>query len=293
MGKLLQGGDVYTFSQVDAFTDVPFRGNPAAVMEMADGFLPDHQLQAIAAEHNLAETSFWRLRAEQPSAPGELQIDLRWFTPTIEVELCGHATLACAHTVMESQPEVSTILCHTLSGILTVTKLPDGRLQMDFPAHELDERPELIQAVGAAVGAVPGAVLWREGQRDALALFSSPGQIRELQPDMGKLSSLPCRALICSAEGTPDPDGPPYDFVYRFFAPRCGINEDPTTGSAQCSLIPVWVQRLQKNELFSKQISARGGELWASLHKGEETRTFVSGKAVTVIKGEMRVPKAQ
>mmetsp|Transcript_46307 Transcript_46307/g.72504 ORF Transcript_46307/g.72504 Transcript_46307/m.72504 type:complete len:229 (+) Transcript_46307:177-863(+) len=175
------------FIQVDAFTTEPFRGNSAAVMRMDSGFLSDATLQAIAAENNLSETSFWKYK-DGADADGEvMELDLRWFTPTMEVEICGHATLACAHVIFDESSQAKLLKFHTLSGVLQVSKLQDGRMQMIFPRYDLEQRMDLIQGVTDSLGAPPLEVLWSEGKRDAIAVYESPSVVQNLRPDMRKL----------------------------------------------------------------------------------------------------------
>mmetsp|Transcript_46308 Transcript_46308/g.72506 ORF Transcript_46308/g.72506 Transcript_46308/m.72506 type:complete len:285 (+) Transcript_46308:177-1031(+) len=272
------------FIQVDAFTTEPFRGNSAAVMRMDSGFLSDATLQAIAAENNLSETSFWKYK-DGADADGEvMELDLRWFTPTMEVEICGHATLACAHVIFDESSQAKLLKFHTLSGVLQVSKLQDGRMQMIFPRYDLEQRMDLIQGVTDSLGAPPLEVLWSEGKRDAIAVYESPSVVQNLRPDMRKLGDQPYLAIIATASLT----GGDHDFEYRFFAPRCGIDEDPVTGSAQCSLTPFWSPKLGTESLVSRQSSRRGGQLWSELCVQDgQSKVSVSGKAVTVIRGEM------
>eukprot|EP00293_Proteomonas_sulcata_P014792 CAMPEP_0184290670 /NCGR_PEP_ID=MMETSP1049-20130417/2845_1 /TAXON_ID=77928 /ORGANISM="Proteomonas sulcata, Strain CCMP704" /LENGTH=329 /DNA_ID=CAMNT_0026597871 /DNA_START=167 /DNA_END=1158 /DNA_ORIENTATION=- len=298
------------FIQVDAFTTEPFRGNSAAVMRMDSGFLSDATLQAIAAENNLSETSFWKYK-DGADADGEvMELDLRWFTPTMEVEICGHATLACAHVIFDESSQAKLLKFHTLSGVLQVSKLQDGRMQMIFPRYDLEQRMDLIQGVTDSLGAPPLEVLWSEGKRDAIAVYESPSVVQNLRPDMRKLGIriLPktfttwlhySRAVLCLTYSSGDQPylaiiatasltGGDHDFEYRFFAPRCGIDEDPVTGSAQCSLTPFWSPKLGTESLVSRQSSRRGGQLWSELCVQDgQSKVSVSGKAVTVIRGEM------
>ena len=254
--------------QVDAFTDQPFQGNPAAVMPL-DDWLPDGILQAIAAENNLSETAFF--------VGDDGRYRLRWFTPTTEVKLCGHATLASSHVIFRHiEPEATELIFDTLSGELRVIGLPDGRIEMDFPAHELGDGPaeastELVEALGATP-----VEYWTA--REAVAVFDSEAQVRALDPDFRKIAELDAYAVIATAPGNDT------DFVSRFFAPRQGIDEDPVTGSAHCSLGPLWAKKLGQTTFSARQVSARSGDLEVEV-RGE--RVVLRGHAVEVLRGTM------
>jgi PhzF family phenazine biosynthesis protein len=253
--------------QVDTFTSRLFGGNPAAVVLM-DEWLPDDVLAAIAAENNLAETAYVIPRAEP--------MPLRWFTPKLEVDLCGHATLATADVLFRHRfPERERLSFETRSGQLTVAR--DGeRLSMDFPS-----RPgmpvEVTEELVAALGRRP-----REAyrSRDLMAVFEKESDVREIEPDLQRIWAIDAFAIIVTAPGTE------VDFVSRFFTPRAGIPEDPVTGSAHCTLIPYWAARLGKTELTARQLSRRGGELYCRL-RGE--RVDIAGRAVEYLKGEITV----
>jgi len=255
------------YYQVDAFTGRLFAGNPAGVCLLAD-WLPDELLQSIAAENNLSETAFLVRR--------DVGFDLRWFTPESEVDLCGHATLATAHVLFRHLGLAgSEVRFQTLSGELAVYRLGD-LLTLDLPSRpgvECDPPPELA----AGLGAVPLAVT---KARDYLAVFDSENVVRNLQPDMAALARLDCLGIIATAPGDD------CDFVSRFFAPGAGVPEDPVTGSAHCTLIPYWADRLEKQEMKAKQISKRGGELFCEL-KGD--RVSIAGHAVTYSTGFIHV----
>jgi PhzF family phenazine biosynthesis protein len=265
--------------QVDAFTSHAFRGNPAAVCPLPAGpWLPDEVLQAIAAENNLSETAYFRPRPENDG------FDLRWFTPAIEVDLCGHATLASAFVVMTAlRPASTRVAFHTSrSGVLTVTRnAQDGRLVMDFPARP----PSPIAVppgIAEALGATPAAVVQA---RDLVAVFDDADAVRGLRPDFAKIAALDTYALCATAPGTgADAD---VDFVSRFFAPRAGIPEDPVTGSAHCTLIPYWAERLGRKTVKARQVSARTGEMVGTV-RGD--RVDMVGDAVVVIKGTLFLP---
>jgi PhzF family phenazine biosynthesis protein len=253
--------------QVDAFTSRMFSGNPAAVV-LLDEWLPDTALSAIAAENNLAETAFVVARGEA--------MPLRWFTPTVEVDLCGHATLATAHVLFKHVfPEAERLTFSTRSGNLDVTR--EGELlSLDFPARPGKE-VEITDQLVSALGARPSAA--RLG-RDLLAVFESESEIRDFKPDFERIAALDSFAVIVSAPGNT------VDYVYRFFAPRHGIPEDPVTGSANCTLVPYWSARLGKTTLTAKQLSLRGGDLWCTL-RGE--RVLIAGSTVEYLRGEITV----
>jgi PhzF family phenazine biosynthesis protein len=259
--------------QVDAFTTRTFAGNPAAVCPLT-AWLPDALMQAIAAENNLAETAFFAREGDG--------FRLRWFTPTTEIDLCGHATLASAFVLMtELEPARTQVVFATRSGPLTVTR--KGTLyEMDFPSRPLAPTSRPIEEVAKALGAMPSSIL--EGQ-SVVAVFDHAAAVRALRPDIAAIAAMDTHALSVTAPGT-DSDGD-VDFVSRFFVPRFGVNEDPVTGSAHCALTPYWAERLKKNDLRARQVSARGGELACGL-RGE--RVLLSGHAVMVIRGTLYLP---
>ncbi|MDH5750935.1 MAG: PhzF family phenazine biosynthesis protein [Deltaproteobacteria bacterium] len=274
--------------QVDAFTSSPFAGNPAAVC-LLDRPREAEWMQALAAEMNLSETAFALLRQPRQSGqqPQDSQSgwDLRWFTPAVEVDLCGHATLATAHVLYSEgllAPEEPARF-HTRSGLLTVTRR-GAVLEMDFPAdppRELDEKTEdrLPEDLARALGTRP---VWTgRGRDDLLALLGSEQEVRALKPDMSLLKGLEARGVIVTASG-----GSGSDFVSRFFAPAAGIDEDPVTGSAHCTLCSFWAPRLGRDSLSARQVSPRGGELRVAL-KGD--RVLLLGNAVTVFRGRLLV----
>ena len=253
---------------IDAFTSRLFGGNPAAVVILND-WLPDATLQAIAAENNLSETAF--------VMPEEGTSLLRWFTPTIEVDLCGHATLAAGHVLFHYvYPSLKKVSFSTQSGVLHVLREGE-RLSLDFPARP--GKPITVSDVlSSALGATP-----REAYlaRDLLAVFEKEETIRNLQPDFRRIAALDAFAVIVTAPGSE------VDFVSRFFTPRGGIDEDPVTGSAHCTLAPYWAECLKKTNLTAKQLSARGGELQCEL-RGD--RVIISGKTVEYLHGEITIP---
>lgn len=262
------------FHQVDAFAARPFSGNPAMVYRL-DSWLDATLMQQIAAEHNLAETAF----VVKEGAAWHI----RWFTPTAEVPLCGHATLASAHVLFEVYGEPGEAINFScLSGALRVSRA-DGKLVLDFPLRRAEacalER-EVAQALGVPVEAVlalPGA----EGIQELLAIVASEATVRACKPDLAAVAKLPGLGLLISAPGER------HDFVSRYFAPAIGINEDPVTGSTHCILTPYWAQRLDKCELSAFQCSARGGELHCEL-AGE--RVKIAGQALLVASGRLFLP---
>jgi PhzF family phenazine biosynthesis protein len=255
--------------QVDAFTSKVFSGNPAAVC-LLDSWLDDALLLSIAAENNLSETAF--LVRNQDG------FDIRWFTPTTEVALCGHATLASAFVLFDCQQwSQKTIRFSTRqSGDLVVTKHQE-LFEMDFPAlpSQVVHPPSgLLEALGARAQQVLGST------EDILVLLDDEKTVKELDPDFAALGKVDCRGIIVTARGDRS------DFVSRFFAPRVGIAEDPVTGSAHCVLIPYWAQVLGKIDLHAFQISKRGGELFCK-HDGE--RVKISGKAALFLEGVITI----
>jgi PhzF family phenazine biosynthesis protein len=255
------------FYHIDAFTNQPFRGNPAGVC-LLEEWLPEDMLQRIAFENNLSETAFVVTRKNF--------FDLRWFTPTIEVDLCGHGTLAASFVIFKylDFPE-QIIQFHSKSGVLTVERKGE-LIILDFPA-----RPptlcDLPEALVKGLGRDPLKVMC---SRDYFAVFESEEEILNLKPNMEKLSQLDCLGIIVTSPGTKT------DFVSRFFAPKAGIPEDPVTGSAHSTLIPYWAEQLGKKKLTALQLSSRGGELFC-----EETgdRVKIGGKAVTYLTGEIEL----
>jgi PhzF family phenazine biosynthesis protein len=253
--------------QIDAFSSEPFRGNPAAVVPL-DSWLPAETMLRIAAENNLAETAFF--------VKNDDGYDLRWFTPAVEIDLCGHATLASAYVLYELLGEAVDVLkFQTKSGQLTVEK-KDDLLVLDFPSRPAVpcETPEgLIEAIGKE----PKEIL---RSRDYLMVYESEEDVRAIKPNFAALLNIPTHAVIVTAKGSD------CDFVSRFFAPEVGVFEDPVTGSAHCTLIPYWAEKLGKTEFFARQISARGGELFCELH-GD--RVKIGGRAALYMTGEIFV----
>ena len=260
--------DIY---QVDAFTREAFHGNPAAIVPL-ESWLPHETMLAIAAENNLAETAFF--------VPNRNGFDLKWFTPEVEMDLCGHATLASAFVLWDQLGLTSEeIAFETLSGTLRVTR--EGELMvMDFPSRPpLETAP--IEGLGEALGGTPHEVLT---SRDLFCVYNTEAEVRALRPDFKAIAELGIKAAIVTARGDTS------DFVSRFFAPSLGIDEDPVTGSAHSTLIPYWAEKLGKNELYARQVSRRGGELFCEL-RGD--RVKIAGNAVLYLKGEIYVNRAE
>jgi len=254
--------------QVDAFTLGPFSGNPAAVCPL-DGWLDDEVMQNIAAENNLAETAFIVAR--------EGGYDLRWFTPTVEVDLCGHATLAAGYVVLNHlRSDLNSVSFETISGELVVSRDGD-RLSMDFPARP-PTSASVSEALSDALGKAPSEV---HMSRDVLAVYDSEEIVRSLSPNQAKLLALEEGfGVIVTAKGKS------VDFVSRFFVPKGGIYEDPVTGSAHCTLVPFWAERLGWSELIAHQVSPRGGELHCEL-RGD--RVIMSGHCVLFLTGSIHI----
>lgn len=257
--------------QVDAFSSEPFKGNPAGVCLLRKAADPVW-MRAVAREMNLAETAF-----PVPAADG---FGLRWFTPAVEVRLCGHATLATAHILWEEGvlPRGRAARFHTKSGLLAATR--DGEwIVLDFPARpSRPEAPLWTERLVGALGVKPARI--ETSEEDILVEVADDETVRGLAPDIGTLRRLPARGVIVTARSA-DPE---FDFVSRFFAPAVGIDEDPVTGSAHCVLAPYWSRRLRKKNLAAYQASARGGILKVGL-AGDRVR--IAGQAVTVIRGTL------
>ena len=253
--------------QIDAFANKPFEGNPAAICPLGE-WLSDELMQAIATENNLSETAFF--------VPNDDGYDLRGFTPSIEVDLCGHATLAAAYVLFEELDyEGDEIRFSTRSGGLSVVRNGDA-LRMDFPAQP-PVPYELPTQLVEALGTMPEDCL---KFADIIAVLPSEELVRTADPDMSLLEQLDCRGVIITAEARD------YDFVARWFGPRTGIKEDPVTGSAFTQLVPYWANRLGVNRLEAKQVSRRGGEVSCEL-AGD--RVLISGKAVMYMRGIIEI----
>jgi PhzF family phenazine biosynthesis protein len=253
--------------QIDAFTAEPFRGNPAAVC-LLDRERTAEWMHSVAAEMNLSETAFL--------LPRDGGWSLRWFTPAVEVDLCGHATLASAHALWELGESDPLLRFHTRSGVLTARR--DGEwIELDFPVkpeERVDPPADLLAALGIREPRYVGRNLF-----DYIVEVESPDAVRACDPDQRALRQIQVRGVIVTARGEGE-----YDFVSRFFAPGSGIDEDPATGSAHCCLAPYWSARLGKTEMLAYQASPRGGVLRIRL---EGDRVKLGGRAVTVLRGEL------
>ncbi len=255
--------------QIDAFSAQRFGGNPAAVVSLAR-WLPDATLRAIAGENNLSETAYLVREGSD--------YQIRWFTPTEEVPLCGHATLASAWVVFHRlEPGRARVVFHSQSGLLPV-ELDGERLVLDFPINELSPVAN-GEAVASALGSPPREL---HGGWQWLALYDSAADVRALQPDMAALMATGVHGVIATAVGDD------CDFVSRFFAPLAGVPEDPVTGSAHTRLVPFWAARLGKTKFFARQVSARGGEIWCELVAGKN-RVRLGGYAAPFLEGTIEL----
>jgi PhzF family phenazine biosynthesis protein len=255
--------------QVDAFTDQAFHGNPAGVCFLS-GPCPNQWMQCVAQEMNLSETAF--LLEENDG------YRLRWFTPAVEVDLCGHATLASAHILWETGRlgRDKTAKFYSRSGVLSAS-FENNFIQLNFPVKRL-ELVTIPEKLSTLLGVTP--VFVGKNQFDYLVEVESEEILRSLQPDMTRLSQIPVRGVIVTCAATT----PGYDFMSRFFAPRVGVPEDPVTGSAHCCLTPYWSEKLHKQSMTAFQASPRGGELRLCM---QDDRVLISGQAVTVFQGEL------
>ena len=264
---------------VDAFTDTPFRGNPAAVCLPAEP-LSERAMQRIAAEMNLSETAF-----PGPPRPEGIR-PLRWFTPSVEVSLCGHATLATAHFLLIEEREDPPTVFSTASGTLRVRREPDSALAMDFPADPPEIRtppPGLLRALGSPEG-VPAL----RAERLWIVSLPSEARVRDLTPDFRDLAGVDVGEGVLGVSATA-PGDDEADFVSRFFGPWVGVDEDPVTGSAHTALGPYWAEELGRSTLRARQISPRGGSMAVRV---EEDRVHLVGRAVTVARGRIRTDGA-
>ena len=254
--------------QIDAFADKLFSGNPAAVC-ILNSWLEDKLMQSIANENNLSETAF-------VVQNGKI-FEIRWFTPTMEVELCGHATLAAAYVIFNILNYQGTVIkLHShISGMLSVMKKRD-MLFLDFPTDNIKTVENLYKTIEKCIGVKPIAVF--KGNVDYVAVIENETALKTLAPDLSAIAKLDSRGLIVTAKGDA------VDFVSRYFGPQCGINEDPVTGSAHTSLLPIWSKKLRKNKLIAQQLSKRGGELVCEL---KDDRCIISGKAQLYLAGEI------
>jgi len=257
-----------TIYQIDAFTKEVFKGNPAAIVPLEE-WLEADLMQKIALENNLSETAFFVKNADV--------YEIRWFTPTFEIDLCGHATLASAFVIFEClKLEESSVKFHShKSGELSVEK-KDDILVLDFPSRPVSEI-EIPDGLIEAIGKQPKEVF---KARDYFLVYENEQEILDIAPNFSKLLEIDAHGFIVTAKGET------VDFVSRFFAPEVGVFEDPVTGSAHCNLIPFWAERLGKTELLARQISQRGGEIFCKL---DGKRVKIGGNAVLYLKGEIYV----
>ena len=276
---------------IDAFTDRVFQGNPAAVVPLAR-WLDDAVMQKIAFENGLSETAFFvpaglpadlsagaSAREVASAKAGSARYHLRWFTPTVEVDLCGHATLASAHVLLrELGVAADAITFDTRSGPLVVARRADGKLEMDFPVRSGHDPAEPTPALLRGLGRTPEAVFRAPARW--LCVYPRAADVRDMRPDHAALASVTPGRIMVTAPG----DAGDCDFVSRYFAPDAGIAEDPVTGSAHCTLVPYWAARLGQTSLHARQVSARGGELWCAL-AGD--RVKIAGHAVRYLRGEI------
>lgn len=279
-------------SFVNAFAEGPFSGNSAAVCVLNE-WLDDEQMRAIAAQNNLSESAF--LVPCQPSEEDEIEIDyeIRWFTPAVEVDLCGHATLASAFVLFDQYlTDRDALTFQSRSGLLRARRGEHG-IELDFPSdvprpYAGEEASQLIAQVAAAVGTAPRTVLQAA---DLVAVFSDVSAIINMQPDQAKLAELPGRGLVVTASAKADPDKPEHnelvaplqcDFISRWFGPKVGVPEDPVTGSAHCALTPYWFGRWGQEQMLARQLSSRGGVVHCR-HLGRRTR--IAGQAHYYLRG--------
>lgn len=261
--------------QVDAFASRPFTGNPAAVMPL-EAWLDDELMQALALENNLSETAFFVPESEQ----AEDDFHIRWFTPEVEVPLCGHATLASAWVIFNKLGWTKErVRFRSKSGSLGVRQLESGWLELDFPRLAFEPR-ETPEAILDGISGAPENAFYIASDTNYMLVFQSEAEIRSLAPDMRMLKTLGNLGVIVTAPGDNS------DFVSRYFAPGGGIDEDPVTGSIHSILTPYWAERLGKSELLARQVSARGGELRCELH-GD--RVHIAGQAVPFLEGQVRL----
>jgi PhzF family phenazine biosynthesis protein len=267
---------------VDAFTDRPFAGNPAAVVLLPEGPWPNEEwMQRVAAELNLSETAFARPLSgeEQPNSWG-----LRWFTPAVEVDLCGHATLATSHLLYETGTASGTLRFHSRSGVLTATPDETGAITLDFPVNRPSPVP-VPDGLAAVLGADLLAAFETGDLGDLLVELRDEAAVRDLTPDHTSLTKLHgLRGVIVTAAAASPGDDPGYNFVSRWFGVGVDVGEDPVTGSAHTALAPLWAERLGRTELVGRQLSPRGGDVRTRL-LGD--RVQLTGRAVTVLDGTL------
>ncbi|KAF3785568.1 putative isomerase [Nymphaea thermarum] len=286
------------YAVVDAFTESPFGGNPAAVVLWLGGADADAWMQSVAKEFNLSETAFVSPE-DAPSSSGEpgRRFRLRWFTPVAEVDLCGHATLASAHFLFSSGlVSGDKIEFLTRSGLLTANKVGLGRtnnlmegkfaVQLDFPMAALEDcDPSDFSSITAALNGATVTNIKKASTDDLLIEVASANMLQDLQPQLNVLKKFPGRGIIVTAAASP---GSGVDFISRFFCPRLGIDEDPVTGSAHCALAPYWSKKLDKHDFTAYQASPRGGKLVLQL-KEDLGRVLIQGEAISIMAGSILV----
>jgi PhzF family phenazine biosynthesis protein len=261
--------------QLDAFTDQLFAGNPAAVCPLTE-WLPDQTMQQLAAENNLAETAFYTYN------PDTNRYHIRWFTPAVEVDLCGHATLATAYVIFNLESyagEADLLRFDSRSGELTVRRENNGWLVLNFPADTVQKATLQPPALLSSLGQRPLEI--HKGKTDYMLIYGSQAEVAALEPNFRDLASVPARGVIATAPA----DEAGIHFVSRFFAPQSGIDEDPVTGSAHTTLVPYWAERLGQTELVARQISKRGGYLRCTLTP--EGRVDIAGQVKLYLTGEV------
>ncbi len=259
-----------TIYQVDAFTNKLFGGNPAAVIPL-DAWISDELMQQLALENNLSETVFF-----VPSSNAASDYDIRWFTPAVEINLCGHATLASAYVLFNILGfHKSQLKFSSKSGILTITKEGD-KFKMDFPSWKPERLNEYPEELSTILGGLPIVGVYK--YRDTLVELEDEDAVKKCEPDLTLMKKFFDKMIITAP-------GKTVDFVSRFFAPGAGVDEDPVTGSAHSQLIPFWSEKLNKNQLHALQLSQRGGEIWCE--QLNEERVTMSGQCVYYMKGEI------
>ncbi|KAK3437786.1 hypothetical protein EUGRSUZ_C02459 [Eucalyptus grandis] len=287
------------YSVVDAFTDTAFKGNPAAVCVLEEE-REEEWLQAVAREFNISETCYLTRASGSELASSSPRFRLRWFTPVEEVELCGHATLAAAHTLFTSgMVDSDTIEFMTLSGILTAKRVPEMKsniskiqdgdvpgilIELDFPVVPIaEDDAERISCVSKVLNGTSIVEIKKTATGDHFIVIPSGKEVEEFQPQFDEIQRCPGRGIIITGSAQPDSG---FDFVSRFFAPKLGVNEDPVCGSAHCALAPYWSEKLGKNDLVAYAASPRGGVVKVHLDE-QNQRVMLRGKAVTVMKGSL------
>jgi PhzF family phenazine biosynthesis protein len=264
----------HRFLQINAFTAQPFAGNPAAVV-LLESPMSQSWMQLVARDFNLSETAF----LSPLDSSSTCDWNLRWFTPRVEVDLCGHATLASTHALREWNLMPENVRFHTRSGILQARSIED-EIALDFPATP-PTQSEMLHGLPQVLGVTAEEILWcGRSQFDIVLQLNSPQSVARIEPNFAVLKEFEARGVIVTAEA----DEGNWDFVSRFFGPRVGVDEDPVTGSAHCALAPFWAQRLGKTTMQARQISERGGEMTVQVLAD---RVELRGQCVTILRGEV------